>query len=152
GERFSSLKGLTGTFIIAGIVMGGIYGGVCTPTEAAGLGAAGAFILALVRRKLTRETFWKSLKDSVATNCTLFVIVIGSMIFASFMAVSGVPRHLSNLIINSGLPPYGVLFMICLLYLFLGCILEPVGMCLLTMPVIFPTCKVLGFDPIWFGI
>ncbi len=152
GERFSSLKGLTGTFIIAFVVMGGIYGGVCTPTEAAGLGAAGAFILALARRKLTKEKFWQSLKDSVATNCTLFVIVIGSMIFAAFMAVSGVPRHLSNLIINSGLSPYGVLFLICLLYLFLGCILEPVGMCLLTMPVIFPTCKALGFDPIWFGI
>lgn len=151
-ERFSSLKGLTGTFIIAFIVMGGIYGGVCTPTEAAGLGAAGALILALGKRKLTKNTFWQSLKDAVATNCTLFVIVIGSMIFAAFMAISGVPRHLSNLIIGSGLSPYGVLFAICLLYLFLGCILEPVGMCLLTMPVIFPTIRSLGFDPIWFGI
>ena len=128
--------------------------GACVVALGRGV-AAGAFstlILTAVRGRLTRQNFNQALTDTIRSTCSLFVIVIGSMIFARFMAVSRIPAELSEYIIGSGLPPLGVFIGVCMLFVFLGCFLEPIGMMLLTLPIIFPALVTLGYDPIWFGI
>ena len=151
-ERLASTKGLIGIFIIAIVVLGGIYTGLWTPTEAGASGAFSTLILTAVRGRLTRQNFNEALTDTIRSTCSIFVIVIGSMIFARFMAVSRIPAELSEYITGSGFPPLGIFIGVCALYVFLGCFLEPIGMMLLTLPIIFPTLVTLGYDPIWFGI
>jgi len=151
-ERLVSTKGLIGIVIIATVVLGGIYAGLWTPTEAGAAGAFSTLILTAVRGRLTRQNFNQALTETIRSTCSLFVIVIGSMIFARFMAVSRIPAELSQYIIGSDLSPLGVFIGVCVLYVFLGCFLEPIGMMLLTLPIIFPMLVNLGYDPIWFGI
>lgn len=122
------------------------------PTEAGASGAFSTLILMVARGRFSRQSFNEALKQTIRSTCSIFVIVIGSMIFARFMAVSRIPGELCEYIIGSGFPPLGVFIGVCALYVFLGCFLEPIGMMLLTLPIIFPTLVGLGYDPIWFGI
>jgi C4-dicarboxylate transporter, DctM subunit len=150
--RLESLKGILGISIITIVVLGGIYSGYCTPTEAAAVGSLATLILGLVRRKLTWPLIWDGLKETTRTTSTLFVIIMGSMVFVAFMAVSRIPDTVGTFIVSSGMSKWWVLIGICGLYYFLGCFMEPIGMMLLTLPIIFPTLKAMGFDPIWYGI
>lgn len=150
--KIVALKDTWGVLVLFVLVMGGIYMGVFTPTEAGGVGAFGAFIFALARRRLTWQAFRYSLSDTVKTTAMIFVLVLGAMVFGYFLTVTRLPNELANLI--SGLPVSRYVTMVAILitYIFLGCVIESMSMILLTIPIFFPVILSLGFNPIWFGI
>lgn len=151
-ERFESLKGVWGILLLFTIVIGGIYGGVFTPTEAAGIGAAGAFAIALARRSLTIESTFRVFYDTAHTTSKLFLVVIGALIFSNFINRAGLPDQLLQLITGFDLPPMAVILVILLIYIILGCVFESLSMLLLTVPIIYPVVESLGYDLVWFGI
>lgn len=151
-ERFKSLKGVWGILLLFGIVMGGIYGGVFTPTEAAGIGAAGAFVIALTRRALNFKNTVDVLFETAQTTSSLFMVVIGALIFSSFINRAGLPDQLLELITGYEVSPIAVIFMILGIYIILGCVFESLSMLLLTVPIFYPVVQSLGFDLVWFGI
>lgn len=134
------------------VVIGGIWLGVFTPTEAAGVGASLAFLLVLIKRRLTKEVIIESFKSTANTTGMIFLLIIGAMIFSYFMALCKLPMGLADFIANLPLPRYAILVVILFIYLLLGCIMDTLAMLLLTLPIIFPTILALGFDPIWFGV
>ncbi|HHJ20728.1 MAG TPA: TRAP transporter large permease subunit, partial [Gammaproteobacteria bacterium] len=146
------LRGVWGTLILFGVVMGGIYGGVFTPTEAAGIGAAGAFIIALARRSLSWRSTWEVLCETAMTTSSLFAVVIGALIFSNFINRAGLPDQLLSLITGNDISPMMVILMILGIYIILGCVFESLSMLLLTVPIFYPVVESLGFDLVWFGI
>jgi C4-dicarboxylate transporter, DctM subunit len=134
------------------VVMGGIYLGVFTPTEAAGIGAMGALLFALARRALSWRSLFDTLVETAVTSAMIFFVIIGAMVLGNFLNVAGLPRMLRELIAGLDMTPMQVLIVICLIYVALGMILESMSMVLLTVPILFPVVTALGFDPIWFGI
>lgn len=152
GKRIRALKGIAGIAILSLIVMGGIYGGFVTPTEAAAVGATGAFLIAAAKRQLTWKTIVDSLDDTVRTTCMVFLIVIGAHVLNVFLATSQLPSAISAYLNGLPIGRYGVLMLILLMYLVLGCFLDVLAMIVLTVPVVFPALIALGFDPIWFGV
>lgn len=151
-ERLSALKNVWGLLLIFVIVMGGIWGGIFTPTEAGAVGAFVAFIFLVARRKYTWQVFLRSLKRAVGFTGMAFTILIGAMIFGYFTALAGLPDALANLITELSMPPLGVLACILAVYLVLGCVMESIPMILITVPIFGPILTSLGFDPIWFGV
>ncbi len=140
---------------IVGIVLvtiGGIYGGVFTPVEAAGVGAFLALAVALVRRSLDLERFKQVLLQTMRTTATSFLILIGAHIFIPFMALSGIPRDLAGFLIGLDLGSLGILLIILAAYIVLGTFLEGFAILVLTLPIVFPLIVELGFSPIWFGV
>jgi len=152
GERFRSLKGTWGVMLLIILIVGGIYSGVFTPTEAGGAGAFGAFLMALAMRRLTLARFKESLLETGHTTIMIFSIIVGVLIFVRFLALTGLPREFSEFVLELPLPPIVVIFMILGIYVFLGMFLDAIGMMMLTLPIVFPSVVALGFDPIWFGI
>ncbi|MGF1476883.1 MAG: TRAP transporter large permease [Geminicoccaceae bacterium] len=158
GERHSwrhralALRDVWGTLALFVLVIGGIYGGVFTPTEAAGVGAGGAFLMALARGRLDLKGLASVLGESVRTTASLFAIVIGALIFSNFVNRAGLPGDLVALITAFELPSMAIILMILAIYILLGCIFESLSMLLLTVPIFFPIVQDLGFDLIWFGI
>jgi tripartite ATP-independent transporter DctM subunit len=149
------IKALKGTWIVILLfltVIGGLYFGIFSPTEAAGVGAGGAFIFALARRRLNWQNFKGSLYATTKTTAMIFAILLGAMIFGYFLAITRLPFALADFI--GGLPVnrYIIIIFILVLYLFLGCVMDAMGMILLTVPILFPVVHSLGFDAIWFGI
>lgn len=151
-DRFKSLKGVWGVLLLFFIVMGGIYAGIFTPTEAAGIGATGAFFFTLFRKKLTLKILKKVLVDSASTTAMIFFLLIGSMIFANFVNVVGMPDALAEFVLGWDVSPFVIILILMLVYVLLGCILESMSMIVLTVPVFYPMIQALGFDLIWFGI
>ena len=151
-ERLIAMNGVWGTIILFAIVMGGIYGGIFTPTEAAGIGAAGAFIIALARKSLTFQSVFDVLSETAQTTSSLFVVVIGALIFSNFINRAGLPDHLLSFITGNELSPMAVIFIILAIYIVLGCVFESLSMLLLTVPIFYPVVESLGFDLVWFGI
>lgn len=151
-ERLRALKDIWGVVALFALVLGGIYGGVFTPTEAAGIGAAGGFFFALGRRALTWKTLFAVLVESARTTAMLFVILIGALIFANFINFTTMPADLRTLVGQFELHPVLVVVAMCLVYIILGCMLESLSMVLLTVPLFFPLISHLGLDPVWFGI
>lgn len=151
-ERIEAMKGIWGTLLLFGIVIGGMYGGVFTPTEAAGIGAAGAFVIALTRKTLTWRSLYEVLTETAHTSASLFVVVIGALIFSNFITRAEFPDQLLELIKGFDLSPIAVIFLILGIYILLGCILESLSMLLLTVPIFYPIVQSLGFDLVWFGI
>ncbi len=134
------------------LVMGGIYFGIFTPTEAAGIGAFGAFLILLIRRKLNMATLVQGLLDSARTTTMIFLIIIGANILTYFLSISQLPMRLSEFLQMLHLNRYVILCAILLLYAILGCIMDGFSMIILTIPVLFPLIKAYGFDTIWFGV
>jgi tripartite ATP-independent transporter DctM subunit len=134
------------------LVVGGIYGGIFTPTEAASIGAFGAMLFVLFRRRLTWSVLVGSLVEAGRTTGMIFAVGFGALIFSNFVNIAGLPRDLVNIINSAEVSPTGVVLIICLIYLVLGCIFDALAMILLTVPVFFPIVKSLGLDPVWFGI
>ncbi|MCB1474979.1 MAG: TRAP transporter large permease [Rhodobiaceae bacterium] len=135
-----------------GLVMGGIYGGVMTSTEASGVGAFGAFILALSRRGFSLRALYAVLIDSGRLSAVIFAIILGAACYAEFLNQSGIHRALTATITGAGIPPYAVILMIIGIYILLGCVLDSVALVLLTIPLFFPVIVGLGYDPVWFGV
>jgi tripartite ATP-independent transporter DctM subunit len=132
--------------------MGGIYGGVFTATEGAGIGAFGAFCFALARRALDWKGLFAVLVESARTTSMLFVILVGALIFANFVNYTSMPDDLKALVSRYEISPMTVMVGICAIYVVLGTAMEELSMILLTVPVFFPLVVHLGFDPVWFGI
>jgi tripartite ATP-independent transporter DctM subunit len=151
-ERLDALRDVWAVLLLFLFIIGGLYAGMFTATEAAGMGAGGAFIIAVLRRRLSWEDFWRSLIESVRTSASVFTILIGALIFGYFLTITQVPQKLTEFLTGLGLGPYGVLVLIMLMYLVLGCIMDAMAMIILTIPIVFPVIKTLGFDPIWFGV
>ncbi|MBW1911806.1 MAG: TRAP transporter large permease subunit [Deltaproteobacteria bacterium] len=151
-EKLVSLKNGWQVLFLFALVMGGLYGGIFTPTEAAGIGAFGAFIFALIKRRLNRTNFWNSLIESGKTTSMTFVILIAAMILSYLLAVTRLPHELADWVAVLPLNRYIILGLIILIYLILGCFMSTMGMVILTVPIFFPVILALGFDPIWFGI
>ncbi len=151
-DRMRALRSIWGVLVLFGIVIGGMYGGLFTPTEAAGVGAMGGFLFALARRALTWRTFVEVLRDSASTTAMLFVILIGATIFASFINFTTMPTDLREFVTGMGVSPVVVVLAICAIYVVLGCAMEALSMILLTVPIFFPVIVALGYDPIWFGV
>jgi tripartite ATP-independent transporter DctM subunit len=151
-EAIASLRDIWAVILLFIFVIGGIYAGIFTVTEAAGCGAGGAFIIAVLRRTLTRAQFWKSCVETVRTTAAVFTILIGALIFGYFMTVTQTPQKVTEILTGLGFGPYGVLAFIMLMYLVLGCVMDSMAMIILTIPIVFPVVKQLGFDPIWFGV
>ena len=151
-QRLHALRGVWGTLLLFVIVLGGIYGGIFTPTEAAGIGAAGAFIIALLRRTLTWRITFQVLVETAQTASSLFIVIIGALIFSNFITRAGLPNQLLALVTGFELSPLAVIFLLLGVYLILGCVFESLSMLLLTVPLFYPLVDALGFDLVWFGI
>lgn len=151
-ERLSAVRGVWTTLVLFAVVMGGIYGGVFTPTEAAGIGAFGAFLIALARRSLSWRIIYEVLVETAHTTSSLFVVVIGALIFSNFVNRAGLPDELLTMITGFEVSPLTVVFMILGTYIILGCVFESLSMLLLTVPIFYPVVQSLGFDLVWFGI
>jgi C4-dicarboxylate transporter DctM subunit len=133
--------------IIVGLIIGWF-----TPTEAGAAGALGAIVLSLLRRRLSWKGFTHALVETLRTSGMIFIILMGSMVFNSFLAVTTIPMEMATWVGGLGLPPTVIMILIVLLYLVLGTFMEELSMILLTVPIFFPVVVALGFDPIWFGI
>jgi tripartite ATP-independent transporter DctM subunit len=150
--RLKALKDVWAVAALFVIVMGGIYGGVFTATEGAGIGAFGAMCFALARGALDVKGLFVVLIESARTTAMLFVILVGALIFANFVNYTSMPDGLKALVSDYGLSPMAVMIGICAIYVILGTAMEELSMILLTVPVFFPLVVHLGFDPVWFGI
>jgi len=151
-ERFRTLGQVWGILALFLLVMGGIYLGFFTPTEAAGVGATGAGLFALLRGRLRQRGLIEVLVDSTKTSAMVFFVIVGANIFANLINESGLPETMSRWVVALEIPPLSVIAVITVIYVILGCFLESMSMILLTVPLFFPLIVKLGFDPIWFGI
>jgi tripartite ATP-independent transporter DctM subunit len=151
-ERRQALRNVWPVLMLFGGVIGGIYGGVFTATEGAGIGAGGAFLFALMRKALTWSVLFEVLVESARTTSMLFMIVIGALLFASFMNYTTMPADLKAMVSRFDPHPIMVVAAICVIYVILGSAMEELSMILLTVPMFFPVVTALGFNPIWFGI
>ncbi|MFM7001602.1 MAG: TRAP transporter large permease [Limnohabitans sp.] len=152
GERFSGLKDVWAPLVLFMFVIGGLYGGFFTPTEAGGVGASGAFLLGVLRGKLDRAGIREALLSATRTSAAVFTVLIGALLFGYFLTITQVPQKLTEMLTGLGVGRYGVLALIMVMYLVLGCLMDAMAMIILTVPIIFPVIVQLGFDPIWFGV
>jgi C4-dicarboxylate transporter, DctM subunit len=151
-ERIAALREVWAPLALFIFVIGGLYGGVFTPTEAGGMGAGGALVLSLWRRRLSRAQLLQSLLQATRTAAAIFTVLIGALLFGYFLAVTQTLQKVTMLLTGLGLGRYGVLALIMVMYLVLGCLMDALAMIILTVPIIFPVIAALGFDPIWFGV
>jgi C4-dicarboxylate transporter DctM subunit len=151
-EKAKSLAGTWGMLLLFIIVMGGIYMGVFTPTEAAGVGAFGAFIFALLQGKINMKSLIQCLMDTGKTTAMIFLIIIGATIFSTFLGLARLPMGLADFIAALALPKTIILIGIILIFIALGCVMDCYAIMILTVPIIFPVIEALQFDPVWFGV
>ena len=151
-ERMRTLGGVWAVMLLFILVMGGIYGGIFTPTEAGAVGAFGALLVMTIKRKLTPHNFRGALFEAGQTTAMVFFIFIGATIFGYLLAVSQLPMQVAAWIVSLPLDRYATLGGILLIFIVLGCIMDTLAIILLVVPIIFPAILELGFDPIWFGV
>ena len=151
-DRFIALKGTWSIIVLFTIVMGGIYLGIVTPTEAAAAGAAGSLILGFVAGRLNRKNTWAALVETVRQCANIFALVLGAKIFVGFIALTGVANVITVYAATLDLPPIMIMLMLSLVFIVLGTFMDPLGMMLLTLPVVTPVIEDLGYDLIWFGV
>lgn len=150
--RLRGLKDVLPLVLLAALMFGGIYAGIMTPTEAAGIGAAGALVAAALYGGLSIEMLRKSLLETLRTNAMILFIVVGAQIMSFALVSAGIPRAMVASIQAMQASPHLVLLLVCLLYLVLGCLVDALSLMLLTLPVVHPVMMAAGFDPLWFGI
>ena len=151
-ERFVSLKGTIGMLLLFVLVMGGIYGGIFTPTEAGAIGAFGSIVILIARGKLNWPDLKVSLIETGMLSGMIFIIVIGAMIFNRFIVFTGLTNEVTHFLTTADISPITVILFMLVTYLFLGCIMDPLAMLTLTVPIYYPIVQVLGFSLIWFGV
>jgi C4-dicarboxylate transporter DctM subunit len=151
-EKMASLLGLTETILLVLLVMGGLFVGFFTPTEAGAVGALGTLLLSVMRRTLSWKGFITSLFETTRISCMILVIVAGATIFGHFLAISRIPFDTANWISTLQLPRYAIMLMIILLYLIGGCFIDSLALIMLTVPIFYPVVTHLGYDPLWFGV
>jgi C4-dicarboxylate transporter, DctM subunit len=151
-ERLIGLRDVWAMLLLFIFVIGGLYGGLFTPTEAGGVGAIGALLIGVARGKLTGVEIRRSLLQAVRTPAAVLTVLIGALLFGYFLTVTQTPQKVTAFLTALGLGRYGVLALIMLMYIVLGCLMDSLAMIILTIPIIFPVIVQLGFDPIWFGV
>jgi len=155
-ERFAGLKDIWAPVLLFVFVIGGLYGlpflPRFTPTEAGGVGASGAFLIGVFTGRLDKDKILASLLQATRTAAAVFTVLIGALIFGYFLTVTQTPQKVTEFLTGLGLGSYGVLAVIMVMYLVLGCLMDAMAMIILTVPIIFPVISQLGFDPIWFGV
>ena len=151
-DRFIALKGVWSILVLFVVVMGGIYSGWVTPTEAAAAGCAGAWILGFITRRLTKEASRDAAIETAKQVANVFALVLGAKIFVGFVALTGVAGHLTGWATNLDVEPIWILLSLSLAFVVLGTFMDPLGMMLLTLPVVTPVITNLGYDLVWFGV
>ena len=151
-ERMKAIRGVWAPVLLFVFVIGGLYGGLFTPTEAGGMGAGGAFLIGVLRGRLDRADIRSSLLQATRTAAAVFTVLIGALLFGYFLTITQTPQKVTEFLTGLCVGRYGVLALIMLMYLVLGCLMDAMAMIILTVPIIFPVIKSLGFDPIWFGV
>jgi len=151
-DRVNSMRQSICMILIVVITIGGIYGGLFTPTEAAGVGAMLSLLLTIFRRRLNRESLSQVLYQTIRTTGLVFLILIGAHVFNPFLALTQIPSDLASLLTDMDLSPYVVMLILMAAYVLLGSFLEGFAMLVLTLPIVHPLIIELGFDPIWFGV
>jgi tripartite ATP-independent transporter DctM subunit len=150
-EKLRALPQVSGVFAVVGVILGGIYLGWMTPTESAGVATAIILVMALIKRISLRD-FHNGLLDTVRTTVMIFMVIWGVLIFVRFLAFTGLPGTVTDLVVGLDVPRGVILLGIIVMYLLMGMILDGLGMMMLTLPVVYPAIIGLGYDPIWFGI
>lgn len=150
--RLKALNNIWGVIALFTFIIGGIYAGIFTPTEAAGVGAFAGFLFALARKSLTWSSLRSVLLDSAKTTATIFVLLIGALVFSNYVDMAGVPKALGNWVGGGEHSPVVVILLIIVIYLVLGCLLDSMSMLFLTVPVFYPIVAGMGYDLVWFGI
>lgn len=151
-EKLISLSGVGETLILFILVMGGLFIGFFTPTEAGAIGAGGAIVLGFVRRRLTWKGFIQALFESTRISCMVLVIVAGATVFGHFLAITRIPYALATWVSELALPNFGIMAFIILVYLVGGCFIDALALILLTIPIFYPVVTNMGYNPIWFGV
>jgi C4-dicarboxylate transporter, DctM subunit len=151
-ERLSALRDIWAPLLLFVFVIGGLYGGLFTPTEAGGMGAGGSFVIGVLRGRLGKDEILRSLLQATRTAAAVFTVLIGALLFGYFLTVTQTPQKVTMFLTGLGLGRYGVLALIMVMYVLLGCLMDAMAMIILTVPIMFPVITALGFDPIWFGI
>jgi len=151
-EKIASLRGVLGILALFIVVMGGLYIGLFTPNEAAGIGSCGALLITLLRGRFTWSGFLDVVYTSARTSVTLLAILVGAMLFANFINVARLPQSIGEWVVGLELAPVYVILVIVAVYVILGCFLESLSMMLLTVPIFYPIVQMMGYDLIWFGI
>jgi len=151
-EKWQSLSGLIETLILFIAIMGGLFLGIFTPTEAGAIGACGTLILALAGRNLTMQGFLAAIFETTRISCMILVIVAGATIFGHFLAVTRIPYDIAQVVSEIDLPRWGIMLIIIAVYLIGGCIIDSLALIMLTIPIFYPVILLLGYDPIWFGV
>ena len=151
-QKFRSLPKILPVAALIAFVLGSIYTGWATPTEAAAIGVFGAALLAILTGCLNRKIFWECVKGTVRTNCMIMLILIGASFFSVALGFLGLPKYISQSILALGAGKYAIIGLITLVYLFLGCLIDGYSMIVMTVPIFLPLITALGLDPIWFGI
>ncbi len=139
-------------FALIIIVLGSMYAGIATPTEAAGIGAIGAFLIVVAQRRMSKDIYIGALKATARTSAMMIFLVIAGFSLSFVLAYLGIPSALTQAIVSSGMSKYAVLVLLYVLWFILGCLMDPGSMVILTVPFLFSTLMSLGFDPIWLGV
>ena len=151
-ERFKSIRELGETLVVFALVMGGLFFGLFTPTEAAAIGAFGVLFVSVLRKQLSWEAFVDALYETMRTSCMVMMLIGGAVVFGKFLAVTRIPFNIASWIGGFDLPPILILFMVVTVYFLGGCFMDSLALVMLTVPIFFPLVLDLGYDPIWFGI
>ena len=151
-EKIYSLRYLWVVIALILAIIGGIYSGVCTPTEAASFGASTIFLMALLARRVSWEMIWKSIRSTISATGMILIIIIGAVLYARFLTLSGFSRGISEWVGHLQAPSIVIFSIMVVIYLFLGCFVGATGMMVMTLPTFYPVAMALGWDPIWFGI
>lgn len=151
-QRLSSIKDIWGVAAIAVVVLGSIYTGLCTPTEAASIGAIAVILLGFSTRRLNLKNLKEAYLTTLSSCASLYAIMLGAMLMIPFFTITNAPEIIAQFIINVDIPPILVILALCPVYVILGMFIDSLAIMLITLPVIFPAVMALGFDPIWFGV
>ena len=151
-ERIASLPGTLEILIIFVFVMGGLFAGLFTPTEAGGMGAFATLVVAIVKRNIDWKGFVQALEETTRISCMIMVIVAGATVFGHFLAVSRIPYDIAGWISSFNMPPWAIMSFIVVIYLIGGCFIDSLALIMLTIPIFYPVVLHYGFDPIWFGV
>jgi tripartite ATP-independent transporter DctM subunit len=151
-EKLKAMQKVWATMLLFLVVIGGLWLGMFTPTEAGGIGAFGALVLGIAKKKLTRQNLRMAIMETMKTTGMIIFMLVSAFVFNGFLAISRLPVELSNLLTGLALNRYIILACIVVVYLIFGCLMDAFAMLILTIPIFFPLMMALGFDPIWFGV
>jgi tripartite ATP-independent transporter DctM subunit len=151
-EKLISLTGVAEAMILFLLVIGGLYAGWFTPTEAGAAGSFGALLIGLARRKLSKREFMKAVAETIRISAMVVLLITGAVVFGKFLTVTRLPFELADWAASLNVPREAILLVVLLIYLVGGCLVDALGFLVVTIPIFFPLAQALGFDPVWFTV